>query len=98
LELHKKSQERVKQWGNTISGARKARIENVKMKEEIQEREKQIIDAEWAAERNKLREEMISNARSLQYQNTPKIVELHTLAMNAIILKVIVCLKTYIFS
>ncbi|KAJ3362998.1 hypothetical protein HDU91_003172 [Kappamyces sp. JEL0680] len=84
--LHLKSQSRIKDWSNTIHGERTKRLAAADEKARLvevdngvsQQAERVRIDTEWAAVRNKEREDAIARARMLQRADEPRVRALHS--------------------
>jgi len=75
--LFELSQNRVKQWDNTIEGQRLKKLQARKIKMEQDEAERQIIDIEEAKLQAKNRKEAIESAKRLQYMQTDRVKGFH---------------------
>lgn len=70
--LKKLSNERVKNWPNTLEALRHKKESYLKEKEEIEEKKRQEIDREEAELRRKTRLDSIERANNLLYEQTDK--------------------------
>ncbi|KAG8432412.1 hypothetical protein GDO86_016891 [Hymenochirus boettgeri] len=85
--LHLRSKEVVKNWTNTIAGARQKRLESKKLREEKEEEEKKQIDLEEAKFQEEKRREVIEKARLKQYYQNDKVKKFHSALLLTEVLK-----------
>lgn len=81
LELHKKSQARAETWGNTLAGSRRRKAEEKRRKLELEELERQRIDAEEAKIQLEQRKSTIDRANKLLYDESDRIKSFHSSMM-----------------
>ncbi|KAJ3413048.1 hypothetical protein HDV05_008569 [Chytridiales sp. JEL 0842] len=77
-ELHAKSQQKVKDWTNTVLGERKKRLQALQQKQEEEERAREKIDEEWRVIRDRERKEAIEKARLMQYVQNAHVQQFHS--------------------
>ncbi|KAJ3134649.1 hypothetical protein HDU90_004981 [Geranomyces variabilis] len=77
-ELHMKSMDRVRGWGNTIMGGRRQRLAAQAGRQQKQEVERQRVDIEWAAVKASERKAAVDRARNMLRYQEPRIKELHS--------------------
>ncbi|XP_056611181.1 cilia- and flagella- associated protein 210 isoform X2 [Triplophysa dalaica] len=85
--LHVRSKEVVKHWSNTIAGQRQKKLEAKKIREEIEEEERKLIDMEEANYQAQIRKEAIEKAKTQQYYQTDRVKEFHRALLLAEVLK-----------
>ena len=76
-ELHMKSKELVKHWGNTIEGQRLKKLQAKKIREEQEEEERKKIDIEEAKLQAQKRKEAIEQAKQQLYYQTDRVKNFH---------------------
>ncbi|KAI9099471.1 hypothetical protein DFS34DRAFT_657933 [Phlyctochytrium arcticum] len=77
-QLHLQSQERARNWGNTVMGQRNRRLAAKEERAAQLELERQKIDVEWDMVRKKERQDAIDRARWMQKVEQPRIRALHS--------------------
>ncbi|KAJ3161618.1 hypothetical protein HDU88_007253 [Geranomyces variabilis] len=77
-ELHKKSMDRARGWGNTIMGGRRQRLAAQAGRQQKQEEERQRVDIEWAAVKASERKAAVDRARNILRYQDPRIKKLHS--------------------
>nr|XP_046259523.1 coiled-coil domain-containing protein 173 [Scatophagus argus] len=75
--LHLQSEEVVKRWSNTIAGQRQKKLEAKKIRDEIEEEKRKLIDKEEAAYQEQKRKEAIEKAKTQLYYQTDRVRGLH---------------------
>ncbi|KAM9487155.1 cilia- and flagella- associated protein 210 [Clarias gariepinus] len=85
--LHLHSQEVVKNWPNTIAGQRQRKLEEKKIREEIEEEERKQIDLEEAKFQEQKRKEAIEKAKTLQYYQIARVKRFHSALLMTEVLK-----------
>ncbi|XP_047457343.1 protein CFAP210 [Mugil cephalus] len=85
--LHLQSQEVVKLWSNTISGQRQKKLEARKIREQIEEEKRKLIDIEEAKYREQKKTEAIEKARTQLYYQTDRVKGLHRALLLTEVLK-----------
>eukprot|EP00927_Polykrikos_kofoidii_P019168 TRINITY_DN18931_c0_g1_i1.p1 TRINITY_DN18931_c0_g1~~TRINITY_DN18931_c0_g1_i1.p1 ORF type:complete len:508 (-),score=149.17 TRINITY_DN18931_c0_g1_i1:80-1516(-) len=80
-ELHAKSQARAKTWNNTLEGSRRKKAGEKKKKLELEEFERQKIDAEEAKIQLDQRKATIDRANKLLYDESDRIKSFHSKMM-----------------
>ncbi|KND02560.1 uncharacterized protein SPPG_03018 [Spizellomyces punctatus DAOM BR117] len=78
VELHRKSLDRVQNWGNTVLGQRRQRLAAKEERMAKLEEERQKVDQEWAKLKDAKRQEAIDRARWMQRTEQPRIKQLHS--------------------
>ncbi|TPX71694.1 hypothetical protein SpCBS45565_g00753 [Spizellomyces sp. 'palustris'] len=78
VELHRKSLDRVQNWGNTVLGQRRQRLAAKEERMAKLEEERQKVDQEWAKFKDAERQEAIDRARWMQRTEQPRIKQLHS--------------------
>ncbi|XP_060066979.1 cilia- and flagella- associated protein 210-like [Ylistrum balloti] len=86
-EKQKKSNEMIKDWGNTIAGQRQRKLEARKLREQKEEEERQQIDLEEAKFQAQQRKEAIEKAKTQQYYQTDRVKSFHSALMLTEVLK-----------
>ncbi|KAI1898177.1 hypothetical protein AGOR_G00069660 [Albula goreensis] len=86
-ELHLRSKEVVKYWSNTIAGQRQKKLEAKKIRQDIEEEEKKLLDLEEAEYQRQKRKEAIAKAKSQQYFQTDRVKGFHSALLLAEVLK-----------
>jgi len=81
LDLHAKSQARAKTWNNTLEGSRRKKAEEKKKKFEMEELERQKIDAEEAKIQLDQRKATIDRANKLLYDESDRMKSFHSKMM-----------------
>ncbi|KAJ3169051.1 hypothetical protein HDU87_000878 [Geranomyces variabilis] len=77
-ELHQKSMNRARGWGNTIMGGRRQRLAARDERQQKQEDERQRVDKEWAALKASEREAAINRAKDMLRDQEPRVKKLHS--------------------
>ncbi|KAJ3149237.1 hypothetical protein HDU89_003953 [Geranomyces variabilis] len=77
-ELHKKSMDRARGWGNTIMGGRRQRLAAQAGRQQKQEEERQRVDIEWAAVKASERKAAVDRARNMLRFQEPRVKKLHS--------------------
>ncbi|KAM4559053.1 cilia- and flagella- associated protein 210 isoform 2-T2 [Odontesthes bonariensis] len=85
--LHLQSQEVVKLWPNTIAGQRQKKLEAKKIRDQIEEEKRKLMDAEEAKYREQKRKEAIEKAKSQLYFQTDRVKGLHRALLLTEVLK-----------
>merc|ERR1712203_922643 len=80
-ELHAKSQARAKTWNNTLEGSRRKKAEEKRKKLELEELERQKIDAEEAKIQMGQRKATIDRANKLLYDESDRMKSFHSKMM-----------------
>eukprot|EP00929_Paragymnodinium_shiwhaense_P021063 TRINITY_DN13843_c0_g1_i1.p1 TRINITY_DN13843_c0_g1~~TRINITY_DN13843_c0_g1_i1.p1 ORF type:complete len:471 (-),score=205.12 TRINITY_DN13843_c0_g1_i1:121-1533(-) len=80
-DLHKKSQARAKTWSNTLEGSRRRKAEEKKQKLELEEFERQKVDAEEAKIQLDQRKATIDRANKLLYDESDRMKSFHSKMM-----------------
>jgi len=80
-ELHDKSLARAKTWNNTLEGSRRKKAEEKKKKLELEELERQKIDAEEAKIQLDQRKATIDRANKLLYDESDRMKSFHSKMM-----------------
>ncbi|KAK2839774.1 hypothetical protein Q5P01_013514 [Channa striata] len=75
--LHLQSKEIVKLWSNTIAGQRQKKLEAKKIREQIEEEERKLMDIEEAKYQKQMRKEAIEKAKTQLYYQTDRVKGLH---------------------
>mmetsp|Transcript_5023 Transcript_5023/g.5774 ORF Transcript_5023/g.5774 Transcript_5023/m.5774 type:complete len:184 (-) Transcript_5023:13-564(-) len=79
--LHEKSQARAKTWSNTLEGSRRKKAEEKRIKLEIEELERQKVDAEEAKIQLDQRKATIDRANKLLYEESDRMKSFHSKMM-----------------
>ncbi|GAA6231206.1 coiled-coil domain-containing protein 173 isoform X2 [Lates japonicus] len=85
--LHLQSKEVVKLWSNTIAGQRQKKLEAKKIREQIEEEKKKLIDKEEAKYQEQKRKEAIEKAKTQLYYQTDQVKGLHRALLLTEVLK-----------
>ncbi|KAK2849884.1 hypothetical protein Q7C36_008667 [Tachysurus vachellii] len=85
--MHLRSKEVVKTWPNTIAGQRQKKLEAKKIREDIEEEEKKIMDLEEAKFQELKRKEAIERAKTLQYYQIDRVKRFHSALLMSEVLK-----------
>ncbi|KAI3356228.1 hypothetical protein L3Q82_017472, partial [Scortum barcoo] len=85
--LHLQSTEVVKLWSNTIAGQRQKKLEAKKIREEIEEEKRKLIDKEEARYQEQKRKEAIEKAKTQLYYQTDRVKGLHRALLLTEVLK-----------
>ncbi|KAM3861978.1 cilia- and flagella- associated protein 210 [Diretmus argenteus] len=85
--MHLKSKEVVKFWSNTIAGQRQKKLEAKRIREEIEEEQKKLMDIEEAKYREQKRKEAIRKAKAQQYYQTDRVKGFHSALLLTEVLK-----------
>merc|ERR1719161_2863792 len=80
-ELHAKSQARAKSWSNTLEGSRRKKAEDRKKKMDLEELERQKVDAEEAKIQLDARKATIDRANKLLYDESDRMKSFHSRMM-----------------
>lgn len=80
-ELHGKSQARAKTWNNTLEGSRRKKAEEKRKKLEVEELERQSVDAEEAKIQLDQRKATIDRANKLLHDESDRIKSFHSKMM-----------------
>jgi len=81
MDLHLKSQARAKTWDNTLEGSRRKKAEDKKKKFDMEELERQKIDAEEAKIQLDQRKNTIDRANKLLYDESDRMKSFHSKMM-----------------
>jgi hypothetical protein len=87
MKLLQLSRDRTKTWKDTLAGKRQQRVLQRQQRQQDEEAERCRVDAEFAAENAKLRQEVIDRAHRLQTNNKDHVKQLHSEILNEIVLK-----------
>jgi len=79
--LHRKSQARAKSWGNTLEGSRRKKAEEKRMRLEMEELERQRVDAEEAKIQLEARRATIDRANKLLHDESDRMKSFHSKMM-----------------
>jgi hypothetical protein len=96
MALHHQSQARAKTWDNTLEGSRRKKAEDKKKKFDIEELDRQTIDAEEAKIQLDQRKATIDRANKLLYDESDRMKSFHSKMMVCDVLaerEAQVCLK-----
>ncbi|KAG7227558.1 hypothetical protein INR49_005373 [Caranx melampygus] len=85
--LHLQSKEAVKLWSNTLAGQRQKKLEAKKIREQIEEEKRKLIDIEEAQYREQTRKEAIEKAKSQLFYQTDQVKRLHRALLLTEVLK-----------
>ncbi|KAM6986716.1 cilia- and flagella- associated protein 210 [Aplochiton taeniatus] len=85
--LHLRSKEVVKFWSNTIAGQRQKKLEAKKIREEIEEEQRKLIDIEEAQYQQQKRKEAIVKAKAQHYYQTDRVKGFHSALLLTEVLK-----------
>uniref|UniRef100_A0A665VHL9 Trichohyalin-plectin-homology domain-containing protein n=2 Tax=Echeneis naucrates TaxID=173247 RepID=A0A665VHL9_ECHNA len=85
--LHLQSKEAVKLWSNTIAGQRQKKLEAKKIREQIEEEKRKLIDIEEAKYQEQTRKEAIEKAKTQLYYQTDRVKGLHRALLLTEVLK-----------
>lgn len=77
-ELHEKSMALTRNWNNTIDGSRRHKLQQKAIREEKLEKERQIVDVEFAKVMAEERKKALEQAKLLQYHETDKVKNFHS--------------------
>merc|ERR1719313_2160556 len=80
-ELHAKSQARAKTWGNTLEGSRRKKAEDKQKKMDLEELNRQAVDAEEAKIQLDQRKATIDRANKLLYDESDRMKSFHSKMM-----------------
>lgn len=80
-DLHAKSQARAKTWNNTLEGSRRKKAEEKKKKLELEELERQKVDAEEAKIQLDQRKATIDRANKLLHDESDRVKSFHSKMM-----------------
>jgi len=86
MDLHSKSQARAKTWNNTLEGSRRKKAEEKKKKFELEELDRQKVDAEEAKIQLDQRKATIDRANKLLYDESDRMKSFHSKMMNCDVL------------
>merc|ERR1719387_825703 len=81
MDLHAKSQARAKTWNNTLEGSRRKKAEEKRKHLELEELERQKIDAEEAKIQLDQRKATIDRANKLLYDESDRMKSFHSKMM-----------------
>mmetsp|Transcript_44204 Transcript_44204/g.104651 ORF Transcript_44204/g.104651 Transcript_44204/m.104651 type:complete len:473 (-) Transcript_44204:110-1528(-) len=81
MSLHQKSQARAKTWTNTLEGSRRKKAEERRRKLELQEFERQKVDAEEAKIQLDQRKATIERANKLLHEESDRMKSFHSKMM-----------------
>jgi len=81
MDLHLQSQARAKTWDNTLEGSRRKKAEDKRKKMELEELERQKIDAEEAKIQLDQRKSTIDRANKLLYDESDRMKSFHSKMM-----------------
>ncbi|XP_036965049.1 coiled-coil domain-containing protein 173 isoform X1 [Acanthopagrus latus] len=76
--LHLQSKEVVKLWPNTIAGQRQKKLEAKKIRDELEEQKKKVIDREEAKYQEQKRKEAIEKANTQLFYQNDRVRGLHS--------------------
>uniref|UniRef100_A0A3Q3W2D1 Trichohyalin-plectin-homology domain-containing protein n=1 Tax=Mola mola TaxID=94237 RepID=A0A3Q3W2D1_MOLML len=85
--LHLQSVEVAKQWSNTIAGQRQKKLEAKRIREEIEEEKRKLIDKEEAEYQELKQKEAIEKAKTQLYYRTDPVKGLHRALLLTEVLK-----------
>ncbi|XP_018540275.1 cilia- and flagella- associated protein 210 isoform X1 [Lates calcarifer] len=85
--LHLQSKEVVKLWSNTIAGQRQKKLEAKRIREQIEEEKKKLIDKEEAKYQEQKRKEAIEKAKTQLYYQSDRVKGLHRALLLTEVLK-----------
>lgn len=77
-ELHEKSLALTRNWNNTIEGSRRHKLQQKAIREEKLEKERQVVDVEFAKVMAEERKKALEQAKLLQYHETDKVKNFHS--------------------
>jgi len=81
MDLHLKSQARAKTWDNTLEGSRRKKSEDKRKKNDLEELDRQGIDAEEAKIQLDQRKNTIDRANKLLYDESDRMKSFHSKMM-----------------
>jgi len=81
MELHLKSQARAKTWDNTLEGSRRKKAQDKQKKFDVEELDRQTIDAEEAKIQLDQRKNTIDRANKLLYDESDRMKSFHSKMM-----------------
>merc|ERR1719502_2440071 len=81
MALHKQSQARAKTWSNTLEGSRRKKAEEKRKKQDMQELDRQAVDAEEAKIQLEQRKKTIDRANKLLYDESDRMKSFHSKMM-----------------
>jgi len=81
MDLHHKSQARAKTWDNTLEGSRRKKAEDKRKKMDLEELDRQKIDAEEAKIQLDQRKSTIDRANKLLYDESDRMKSFHSKMM-----------------
>lgn len=87
LRLHEMSQEKVRNWTNTVYGQRQKKLEARRQREEEEEEERKKIDVEEAKYQAEQRRVAIERAKTQQYFQTDRLKGFHSALLLSEVLK-----------
>lgn len=76
-DLHEKSKALTRNWNNTIEGSRRHKLQQKAVREEKLEKERQIVDVEFAKVMAVERKKALEEAKLKQYHETDKVKSFH---------------------
>ncbi|TMS06208.1 Coiled-coil domain-containing protein 173 [Larimichthys crocea] len=85
--LYSKSQEVVKQWSNTIAGQAQKQLDAKKIRDEIAEEKRKVVDKEEAEYQERKRKEAIEKAKTQLYYQTDRVKGFHRALLLTEVLK-----------
>uniref|UniRef100_A0A3Q0S4H6 Cilia and flagella associated protein 210 n=1 Tax=Amphilophus citrinellus TaxID=61819 RepID=A0A3Q0S4H6_AMPCI len=85
--LHLQSQEVVKLWPDTIHGQKLKKLEEKKIREQIEEEQMRLADLEEAKYKEQKRKEIIEKAKTQLYYQTDRVKGLHSALLLTEVLK-----------
>ncbi|KAM4609460.1 cilia- and flagella- associated protein 210 [Polymixia lowei] len=85
--MHLRSKDMVKCWSNTIAGQRQKKLKAKKIREEIEEEQRKLIDMEEAKYQQQKRKEAIEKAKAQQYYQTDRVKGFHSALLLSEVLK-----------
>lgn len=87
IRLHEMSQEKIKNWTNTVFGQRQKKLEARRQREEQEEEERKLLDVEEAKFQAEQRREAIERAKTQQYFQTDRLKGFHSALLLTEVLK-----------
>ncbi|XP_022072385.1 cilia- and flagella- associated protein 210 isoform X2 [Acanthochromis polyacanthus] len=85
--LHRQSKEVVKLWSNTITGQMQKKLEAKKIREQIEEEKRKLMDIEEGKYKEQKRKEIIERAKTQLYYQTDRVKGLHRALLLTEVLK-----------
>ncbi|XP_061736054.1 cilia- and flagella- associated protein 210 [Nerophis ophidion] len=85
--LHQKSKEMAKLWPNTLACQRQKKLEAKKIRDQMEEDKRKLIDKEEAKYREEMRREALEKAKRQLYYQTERVTGLHRALLLTEVLK-----------